>query len=274
MVLNTQALMEKDYFHVEPISQRIKLYELPENMGQEQMKHLEEIAAERECDKIIAYVRAGEETIVESLSFHLEAEVKGLLNGEDAKVYAKFLNPKRNQPDPENVIQRVQEMDIKPKTLYSLPEDYAMVWGTKHHAEEMADFYGTVFDTYPTPIDDPDYIKQMMDDHVHFSLIYYNDQLVSACSADIFTDLNAAEFTDCATSPHHRGKGLLSHQYPMLETKMKELGIQTMFTYTRAISMGMNIVTAQHGFTFGGCMVQNSMIGTGIEDMNMWYKKL
>ncbi|MCA0972423.1 putative beta-lysine N-acetyltransferase [Halobacillus litoralis] len=266
--------MEKDYFHVETISQRIKLYDLPAEMNEEQMNELEEIAADKNCDKVIAYVRAGDEQTLEDLSFHMEAEIKGFFQGEDAKVYAKFLDAERNQPDPDNVITQVREMNITSPSSKPLPEGYQMVWGTKAHAEDMAAFYSTIFDTYPTPIDDPEYIVQMMDDDVYFSLIYFGDELVSACSADVFTDFNAAEFTDCATSPDHRGKGLLSRQYPMLERKMNELGVQTMFTYTRAISMGMNIVAAQHGFSFGGCLVQNSMIGTGIEDMNMWYKQL
>ncbi|WP_052158861.1 putative beta-lysine N-acetyltransferase [Halobacillus sp. BBL2006] len=275
--LSASTLVEKKYFDVEPISRRIKVYELPEDMSEDRMRELKTAASEMDCDKLIFYVKSGseEEAVVQDLNCYYEAEIKGFFRGEDAKIYANYLDPSRNHADTENVISHVEEMDFTDKMKREkLHDNYTIIWGQEKHAEEMAAFYKGVFSKYPTPIHDPDYIVKMMRDHVHFSLIYSGDELVSACSADIFSEYEAAEFTDCATSPAHRGKGLLSYQYPLLENKMKELGIQTMFSYTRAISMGMNIVAAQQGFTYGGCMVRNSMIGTGLEDMNIWYKTL
>ncbi|ARI77899.1 putative beta-lysine N-acetyltransferase [Halobacillus mangrovi] len=275
--LSASALMEKDYFDVEPISRRIKVYELPENMNEERMKELHTAAAEMNCDKLIFYVKAqtDEEEILRELSAKLEGEIKGFFRGEDTKIYAKYLDPDRNQPDSKNVISRVRELDLTSHAMKEgLQEGYTMTWGKEDQAEEMAKFYKSIFSKYPTPIHEPDYIVKMLNDNVHFSLIYHDGKIVSACSADIFSDYGAAEFTDCATLPAYRGQGLLSHQYPFLQEKMKALGIKTMYSYTRAISMGMNIITAQQGFTYGGCMVQNSMIGTGLEDMNIWYKQL
>ncbi|MBA2176593.1 putative beta-lysine N-acetyltransferase [Halobacillus locisalis] len=270
------ALMEKEDFHIEPISRRIKVYELPDEISESYMKGLHAVAEEMDCDKIIVYVQTGSdaETTVKDFSFQQEAEIKGFFNGKDATIYASFLDQSRNLPDPENVISDVKAMNVAECKKRKLQEGYSMIWGTEEHAEEMAAFYASVFDQYPTPIHDPEYIVQMMRDDVYFSLIYHEGELVSACSADLFTDFNAAEFTDCATLSSQRGKGLLSIQYPMLEKKMRELGVHTMFSYTRAISMGMNIVAAQQGFSYGGCMVQNSTIATGLEDMNIWYKAL
>ncbi|MYL32539.1 putative beta-lysine N-acetyltransferase [Pontibacillus yanchengensis] len=274
---SASAILERKYFDVEPINKRIKVYQLPEEMDEQYLEELKTVAKKVACDKIIFYTRSNteEESRVQRFGSHFEGEIKGFLNGEDAKVYSFYVDPIRNQADPDNVISRVKQLTLnKPTGKVNLEEGYTMIWAKEEHAEDMATLYRSVFDKYPTPIDDPNYIIEMMKSDVCFSLIYSEDELVSACSADIFTDFNAAEFTDCATLPSQRGKGLLSYQYPFLEKRMKELGIGTMFSYTRATSMGMNIVAAQQGFTYGGCMVQNSMIGTGIEDMNIWYKQL
>ncbi|WP_226579696.1 putative beta-lysine N-acetyltransferase [Halobacillus litoralis] len=273
---SSQVLMEKDFFHLEPQNRRIKVYELPEGMNERQLQELEKVAVKEGCDKIIFYVEADQDKVlrVEKLSFQYEGEIQGFYRGEDAFIYAKYLNRERNTANPENVISAILKMEFRFNANKDLPDGYTARWAKEEDAEEMAELYKKVFPKYPTPINKPEYIKEMMDDQVYFSLIHFEGELVSACSADVFSTYQAAEFTDCATHPSHRGKGLLSYQYPILEEKMKEEGIQTMFSYTRAVSMGMNIITAQQGFTYGGCLVQNSTIGNGLEDMNIWYKSI
>ncbi|MYL28688.1 MULTISPECIES: putative beta-lysine N-acetyltransferase [Halobacillus] len=275
--LSVQTLLENDDVHLEPVNKRIKVYQLPDRVTEEEMEELSQTALENDCDKIIFYVRANqkETSIAEELSFIYEGEIRGFFQGEDALIYARYLNPARSRAGTGNVIPRLKELDIVEQTGDKpLPEGYEIRWADEQDADEMAALYQEVFPKYPTPIHDPGYIRQLMREHVYFSLIHDRKQLVSSCSADLFPEFNAAEFTDCATLPSHRGKGLLSCQYPQLEGKMKQLGVQTMFSYTRAASMGMNIIAKQQGFTFGGCMIQNSMIGSGLEDMNIWFKAL
>lgn len=273
------TLVKKKHVDLDPINKRIKVYEMPDEIEQF-MEELDDLAVEMNCDKIIFYVKSGsnEETLIQDILFHTlnyEGEIEGFFKGETTRVYAKYLNPARNNKSEENVISIVKNMDFSLKNRNNkLPDGYTIRWATEEDADEMAELYNAIFSKYPTPINEPTYIAKLMKNEVYFSLIFHDDELVSACSADILMDYNAAEFTDCATRPSHRGKGLLSYQYPFLEGKMKECGVHTMFSYTRAISMGMNIIVAQHGFTYGGCMIQNSWIGNGLEDMNIWYKVL
>ncbi|GGF27819.1 putative beta-lysine N-acetyltransferase [Halobacillus andaensis] len=262
--------------NIETISRRIKVYDLPEDVPGF-MRKLTRIAAKVDCDKLIFYVKpaTGEEAAVKNLAFQYEGKIEGFFRGEDTKIYAKYLNPARNKPDQGNVITRVQKRNaISQRRKESLSDDYTIKWAEEVDSEEMAELYNSVFSKYPTPIHDPSYIVKLMRSNVYFSLIYEGDLLVSACSADVLPKYDAAEFTDCATLPSQRGKRLLSYQFSRLEERMKKLGIRTMFSYTRATSMGMNIINAQQGFTYGGCMIQNSYIGTGLEDMNIWYKSL
>ncbi|MGP4070530.1 putative beta-lysine N-acetyltransferase [Halobacillus sp. B29] len=274
--LSAGTLMEKSYFDVELVSRRVKVYDLPDDVSGF-IKELTQAAYKKDCDKLIFYVKTGskEEADLQAHSCKIEGEIKGFFRGDDTRVYAKYLNPAREKKKEGNVIDYVKQLNhTSTAKTKKLMDGYTMKWGREENAEEMAELYQTAFAKYPTPIHNPEYIVDMMKDHVHFALIFKGEKLVSACSADVFPEYKAAEFTDCATLPEHRGKGLLSHQYPFLEEKAKELGINTMFSYTRATSMGMNIVAAQQGFTYGGCMIQNSWIGTGLEDMNIWYKIL
>ncbi|MDA8352528.1 MAG: hypothetical protein M0Z65_04930 [Firmicutes bacterium] len=144
----------------------------------------------------------------------------------------------------------------------------------KADTPEMARLYDTIFETYPTPMNDPQYISDMMDRQVFFSIIRYRGRIVSACSADLLPTFNSAEITDCATLPQHRNQLLLSHQFSHQVQQMRQKKVQTLFCYARAVSAGMNLITARHGFTYGGRMVQNSQIAGRLECMNIWFKQL
>jgi putative beta-lysine N-acetyltransferase len=261
---------------LDPHNRRIKVYQLPkENDFTMAQLALKELAKEHQCDKIIFYSKPEETKWVEETKCDHEGKIDGFFQGEDAYIYSIFLNPDRNQPidwaQEEKVMQIVNE-DNKVAQEVSLPAEYAMRSAVEEDAIEMAKLYGEVFETYPTPLDDPEFIKEMMNDHVSFTIVEHNGQLISACSADQFPQFNAAEMTDCATLPEHRGQGLLSQQFIHLEKKMEQKGVQTLFSYSRAVSVGMNLINARHGFTFGGRMIQNSNISGRFEDMNIWVK--
>lgn len=55
---------------------------------------------------------------------------------------------------------------------------------------------------------------------------------------------------------------------------MKEKGIPHLFSLTRAVSTGMNMVIAKLGFEYKGRLIQNSQISGDFEDMNIWVKEL
>ncbi len=46
------------------------------------------------------------------------------------------------------------------------------------------------------------------------------------------------------------------------------------FTYARARVPGINILFKKLGFEYCGCVHQSCRIGDGLEDMNMWIRKL
>lgn len=263
---------------LDPHNRRIKVYQLPkENDFSTIEMALMELAKEHECDKLIFYAKPEEREWLEATKCDQEGMIDGFFQGEDAYIYSLFLKSERNHPidwSQEEKVMQIVDQDKKLVQEACLPKEYAMRSATVEDAQKMAKLYGEVFETYPTPLDDPNFIKEMMNDHVYFTIVEHKDQLISACSADFFPLFNAAEMTDCATLPEHRGQGLLSQQFIHLENKMEQQGVQTLFSYSRAVSIGMNLINARHGFSFGGRMIQNSNISGRFEDMNIWVKSI
>jgi putative beta-lysine N-acetyltransferase len=142
-------------------------------------------------------------------------------------------------------------------------------------AEAMACLYDTVFRTYPTPMDNADYIKNVIrNNEVLFKIAEYNNEIISAASADLNYEFLNAEITDCATSLKFRKNGLLSELVYALENSLKEMNFIVLFSVARAISPGINIVFSKHGYEYTGRQINNSNIMGNLEDMNIWVKKL
>jgi putative beta-lysine N-acetyltransferase len=263
---------------LDPHNRRIKVYEIPrEDIFMDAKNSLENIAKENKCDKIIFYSKQEEREMFNHIRCDLEGRIDGFFQGEDAYIYSVFLNPNRNQPiawEQEQKVMQIVDKDHKEVKEIELPQDFIMRSANEKDAPQMAKLYDEVFETYPTPMNDSDFILKMMDNDVYFTIVEHNEELISACSADVIPHFNSAEMTDCATLPEYRGQGLLSQQFIHLEKKMEEIGVQTLFSYTRAVSVGMNLINSRHGYHFGGRMIQNSNISGRLEDMNIWVKQL
>lgn len=273
-----EMTLEGKLIQVEPISQRIKVYQLPYQRMETTLKAIKSLAIRKKCDKLIFYVTDEERRRVQHPDLLFEGVIRGFFRGEDAYIYSLFLNPKRKRSSV-----RTQEKQAmkwgRPQSGTSrgtvLSESYVMRFPGEQDSYLMSELYRTVFRSYPTPMHDPRYVSRLLQKpNVHFTIVEHRGEVVSACSADILPSFQCAEMSDCATLPQHRGKGLLSYQFSYLINKMRKQGIYTLFSYSRVKSAAMNLINVKHEFTYGGCMIRNSNISGGLEDMNIWYKKL
>jgi putative beta-lysine N-acetyltransferase len=155
-----------------------------------------------------------------------------------------------------------------------LPPDYEIRSARSEDIAELADLYANIFETYPTPIDDPQYIKKMMHANTHFKIMLHEGKIVSAASLDIDLATKSAELTDCATLPQYRGLSLMSYLVAHLEKEAINLGLITVYTIARAASTGINAVFFRHGYAYYGRFVNNCEICGKLEDMNLWSKVL
>jgi beta-lysine N6-acetyltransferase len=240
-------------------------------------KHLEELAEEKDIGKVLIYADPDDTKAFEEMGFEKEGEISVFFNGEPAVILSRFIDDRRSVEKDAEKKDEIVELAEKTETITEPPElgpSFRLRRATEADAEELASLYAKVFETYPTPVHDPDFIRKCMRNDVYFSVVTDHGKIVSAASADVFTRYNCAEITDCATDPAYRGQGLLSAIIFDLEKRMRARGVPNLFSLTRAVSVGMNIVISRHGFEYKGRLIQNSHIAGRFEDMNIWVKKL
>jgi putative beta-lysine N-acetyltransferase len=112
----------------------------------------------------------------------------------------------------------------------------------------------------------------MRENVIYFGVLK-GDEPVGLSSIEQDEKNAAAEMTDFAVLPSHRGAGVAYHLLEQMEHTIPSLGIKTMFTIARARSTGMNVTFAKNGYSFAGTLINNTNISGRIESMNVWYKR-
>ncbi|WP_349410658.1 putative beta-lysine N-acetyltransferase [Pseudalkalibacillus sp. SCS-8] len=207
-----------------------------------------------------------------TLGYQFEAIFTGFFNGNDAYSMAMFTENARRTSEywvyEDETLQQVKELS---RSL-DVPADpsYTIRKAEASDAAALADLYQAVFEIYPTPMNDPDYIHKLINHHSIFYVAVYEGKIVSAASADIHSTYNNAELTDCATLPEHRKKGLMKMLIAKLEHELKEQQIYCAYSIARALSFGMNAVFHQRYYEYKGRFTNNCNIYNKLEDMNLW----
>ncbi|MFT8313699.1 MAG: putative beta-lysine N-acetyltransferase [Clostridium sp.] len=209
--------------------------------------------------------------------FIMEAKVYNFLNGKPGYFLSKFITVERKMsmviPEEEEVLIKSREYADE-NYKYDKYNQYFIRNACKEDAKQLAELYDSVFETYPSPMNNPDYIKFVMDHDVFFKIAVYENKIISAASADMDpTNLNV-EMTDCATDRSHRGKGLVGRLIFELEKELKNKQYKVLYSMARSISTGMNIVFSKHDYEYSGRLVNHCHICGKFEDMNIWVKIL
>ncbi|MGE4214271.1 MAG: putative beta-lysine N-acetyltransferase [Anaerotignaceae bacterium] len=213
-----------------------------------------------------------------------EATVLGFYkNIEDCIFMSKFLDDKRSvQVDS---VQNKKVLDVasskNPNSSSELQlEDCTLSNGFTFRkaqpsdANKMAEVYSLVFDSYPFPVFNPEYIKETMNDNVVYFGIWNGDQLIALSSCEMCLEDKNVEMTDFAILPEYRGYKFSHFLLEQMEKEMKKNEINTAYTIARSNSFGMNSTFAKCGYRYGGILVKNTQIGGKIEDMNIWFKSI
>lgn len=239
---------------------------------------LDQLAEEKSYGKIFAKAPAPLSKSFCSHGYKVEARVPGFYQGETEAVFlAKYLNRDREKIENDQLIRSVLSVSQSKlnETSDRLPEGYCLKELGPDDATEMAQVYDEVFPSYPFPIQDPEYLKEVLQDFVR-SFGVFNDggELVSLAACEMDRKVGSVEMTDFATRGDHRGKGLAHHLLQHMEVAMAEDSMKTAFTIARAASYGMNITFSKAGYDYSGTLKNNTNISGSIESMNVWYKPL
>lgn len=231
------------------------------------------IAKQNNYGKVFAKVNAKDSNLFEEYNFECEAKIPGFFNGkEDSGFYSLFLCEDRKQINVDIVNQNLnlahEKRGERKKT------DFEIVELKKENVRDITEIYSEVFETYPFPIFDEEFVIDCLENHVRIFGIISDGKVIALSSCEIDYESQNVEMTDFATLPGQRtrgfAQGLLSH----MEKEMKDAGIKTAYTIARALSPGMNITFSKCNYRYGGTLKKNTNISGGIQSMNVWYKSL
>lgn len=228
--------------------------------------------------KVLFYART--ETWRELLKngYQLEAVINGYFSGSDCYIMTNYIdNKRRTSPywlQGEAIISSILKKERNTEAIVPIPSLYTIRRGKIADSEQLAALYKQVFELYPVPISNPDYIQTLINNGTIFYVVEYKNSIVSAASADLNSIFHHAEVTDCATLKEHRKYGFMKKLIALLESDLKASGIFCVFSIARALSYGMNAALFQMGYEYSGRLINNCYIFDKIEDMNVWVKDL
>ncbi|WP_416731605.1 putative beta-lysine N-acetyltransferase [Fictibacillus sp. JL2B1089] len=238
---------------------------------------LEEEAVINGFHKIIVKSKRDDLSYWQELGYINEGEFSGYFNGASAFAMCKYLtNDRRNSEywvDEDRILKDVVKIGAGSKNQ-PLQSNYSLRMAEIEDADSLAELYKNVFQVYPTPMNDAQYVRKMIQSGTLFCVIEHDKKIVSAASADVNGKYHNAEITDCATTPEHRKFGLMKHLIDQLEKELFQSNIYCSYSIARALSFGMNAVFHQKGYKFKGRLANNCKIFDKYEDMNIWVKDL
>lgn len=275
----TINLEEREFFlevYFDPFNKRIRIDDYRGNVRL-LIEKAEELVKQNHAEKLI--IKGRKEDFFTFLQHGLqpEAVVDRYFLGSDAYFFSKFYTPERKRNDhwitEDGMIQSIYQLDTTAEKVYP-PKEYELKRVDENSAVELSALYSHVFQIYPTPMHDPEYIKKTMNDGTVYYAFFHQGKIVSAASAEINAFYKNAELTDCATLTEHRKYGLMKLILQELEGELKREGIYCAYSIARSLSFGMNAVLFQLGYGYRGRLMNNCYIYDKLENMNMWVKNL
>lgn len=257
-----------------PINDRVYIMKLEKGSAGRVLKKAESLAIDQGYGKIFAKIPLSSCELFKESGFEVEALVPGFYKGQEDGVFlGKYLNDQRAKIKDSKKINSIIDIassrsakKIKPLSrVRPLNED---------HAEEIASIYQEVFESYPFPVHDPNFLKENMKSNVDYFGIFKDNKLVSVSSSEKDPKSSSVEMTDFATLPQYRGKKFALQLLQKMENEMQKEQYQTAYTIARAQSPSMNVTFGNAGYKFSGTLKNNTNISGSIESMNIWYKDL
>ncbi len=226
------------------------------------------------AEKIILKARRDQVGYLLGQGWVQEAAIPGYFRGEDLFFLVYYLQAHRCRSDHTEtehaIVHRILELERKPVN----PSGTIIRRSTVADAEKLAQLYKTVFAVYPTPMNDPAYLAKTMEGGTVYVHIEQDGRVLSAASAEVNRKFANAEMTDCATLASEQGKGYMALLLARLEEILVPEKITCLYTICRAQSFGMNKVFYNLGYQYGGCLINNCNIYSGLENMNVWHKTI
>jgi len=264
--------------HLGKYNDRIYLLKLSRHDFPGILDQLDELASKQQYSKIIAKVPSFAKDGFAGYGYSVEAFIPRFYNGiDDVHFMSKYLKGSRSQSsDPEKVIEILDAAAARSveENMQELAYGFSYKICDSSDIHQIAQVYRSVFETYPFPIHDPEYIRKTMDENFIYFSIRKNNKIVALASTEMDVDSQNVEMTDFATLPEYQGNGFGVYLLQKMEDEMHKKNIRTTYTIARALSCGVNLIFAKMGYRYSGTLINNTNISGNFESMNVWYKFL
>jgi beta-lysine N6-acetyltransferase len=259
-----------------PLSDRVYLMQLAPGDEKSVIAAMHKLAQAEDYSKLFAKIPARSAAVFKDAGFEIEAQIPDFYADGDAALFvSRFRYEYRRRPSDVERIRKViaSAMQKAGGGIHRpLPDDCNLIFMNADRATQIAALYSRVFESYPFPIFDPDYIRRSMEENFNYVGIFCHATLIALASAERIE--SGVEMTDFATDPAHRRASMAAHLLAAMEADARRDGVKTAFTIARAVSYGINIMFARAGYAFGGTLVNNTNISGRVQSMNVWYKPL
>ena len=257
---------------------RVYLMKLADNRVPETIEEIEKLVGDNEYTKVIGKIPIWARSCFQKLGYRVEASIPNFYNGrEDVFFMAKYFSPERKIEKHAETIKEVLDAASAKEAqgvTSEIKPPFEFAGADLSDAQEIAGVYRQVFESYPFPIHEVDYIRKTMQENVVYFCIRENGKIISVASSEMDVEAENVEMTDFATLHEHRGNSFAVFLLEKMEEAMRERGIKTAYTIARALSFGMNITFARLGYSYGGTLTNNTDICGELQSMNIWYKPL
>ncbi|MGD6831675.1 putative beta-lysine N-acetyltransferase [Sutcliffiella halmapala] len=272
-------ILQNDQFYLKGYkdfaNERLKIEDYRGNLEQI-FSTMRELQKEKYFHKTIVKCRTESVPSFLGQGYMLEGCIPGYFLGGNAYFLCKYHDQKRYTSS--KWVEEDQQLeDIWKKERKIVDKEVftpSIKKATTLDAKRLATFYKSVFPIYPVPIDDPDYVKEQIEENTIYHVIEMDGQIIAAASADINMGYRNAEITDCATLSTQRKGGYMYDIIQSLENELVSKRIFCSYSIARALSFGMNAVLHKSGYSYQGRLKNNCYIYDKIEDMNVWSKDL
>ncbi len=268
----------KDFFidvTIDFINERIRVDDYRGNI-QSVHTRMKALATQYSFTKAIIKSRAEDVQSFLARGYNLEGVIDGYFNGSDAYFMVHYESDERRTSSTwKKEDELLESVSLLPSSQPSqLPDGYSMRLATLSDCRALADLYERVFQSYPTPMNDSDYLKKVMEDGTIFNVVEWDGEIVSAASAELNETYHNAEMTDCATLPEHRKYGSMQVIVASLENELIKRQIYCAYSLARAESYGMNACLKKLDYQYRGRLTNNCVMNGAYENMNIWVKRL
>ncbi len=207
----------------------------------------------------------------------LEATIPNFYANEAALFISKYYSENRTNINNEDKMKEIIKVATSKEAIIppmDLEKSYTFSLCEEDDSKQMSKLYKEVFETYPFPIENEEYIKKTMKENLYYFAIKYKGEIVSLASTEMDYSTKSVEMTDFATHPNFRGNGFSLFLLNKMEEFMRKENFKITYTIARALSYGMNITFSKLDYDYCGTLINNTNISGSLESMNVWSKQL